>query len=95
MRRALAIIALCLPGLLLSGRAHATTGFFFCAEVVDGDCTTWTSVIDGVLSLDELGITPTALAELMGFGFGVVILPFIIGLVAGSMKKGVKSALED
>jgi len=88
-------VFLILASVVASARAQATDGFFFCATVVSGECTDWVSVIDGILSLDELGITPGAIAELMGFGFGVVILPFIIGHVAGSIKKGVKSALED
>lgn len=90
MRRLLPFIY-AFPLLLVAAGAHATEGFFFCAEVVDDACTEWVSVIEGIVSLDELGITPSDIAELMGYGFGLVIFLFTIGLVAGHIARSLKN----
>lgn len=73
--------------------AHADTGFFYCAEVVDGVCAEWVSVMEGIVSMTELGVTPAAIGELMAYGFGIVFAPWFIGQVAGSVLKAIKQAV--
>lgn len=90
----LSLVAFSLP-LLGAAQAHATEGFFFCAEVVDDACTQWVSIVEGIVSLDELGITPSDIIELMGYGFGVVISLFTIGLVAGHLARSFKNITGD
>lgn len=96
MLRALLSVLMAMAVLVVGhGSARADDGVFFCKTVVDGACAEWSSVIDGMYALSELGITPTAIAECMGFGFGVVILCWVVGYVAGLSLKASADALED
>jgi hypothetical protein len=91
-RRALHI-AICIAACLPAAHAVAAEGFFFCANVEAGECIEWVSVIDGVLSLSELGITPGDMGKLFALGFGIVIAPWIIARIAAGALRTFKNAV--
>ncbi len=77
--------------------AHAqTSGMYFCAEVGPGDtCAQWVNAVEGIASLEQVGVTSDAIRDSMVFGFGAVTTFFVIGLGIGAAQKGVRTTAEN
>jgi tellurite resistance protein TehA-like permease len=59
----------------------------------DGSCAAFVAVLDGVASMEQIGITTDTLGFAFGWGFGAVMLFFAIGLGLRSARQILELAL--
>lgn len=63
--------------------AVALEDFYICTVLTDGECTEFSASLEGIAALEQIGITPDAVAYAFGWGFGAVIVAFGFGVACG------------
>lgn len=91
MRLAGIIVAICSLAAVMP--AHASQDFYVCRELTDDVCTSFVAVLDGLASVEQLGLTGGNLALALGAGMGTVWFFALSGLALGRIVKGLSQAL--
>lgn len=80
-------------GLLFVAPSARADGIYVCDTLVSGACTHFVAVTEGIAAFEGLGLTGEAIAMAVGFGTGVMLLFFGIGLALGSAHRVLAMAL--
>jgi hypothetical protein len=77
-------------------RAQPEEGLWVCSvyNPETAECTEYVPVAEGVMSGDAIGFTPETVSISIGWGFGIVLVVFIIGISFGVMFRMIASALD-
>ena len=67
--------------------AAAQQDFYVCTEMTGETCTNFEAVLDGLASFEQLGVSGEGVGYAVGFGMGVYLALFAVGLALGSIHR--------